>query len=341
MAYYRGRRSGQSENFWPGYVDILSTLLLTTIFLMSLFMVAQYFVSQEASGKDSALKKLTAQLSQLTDLLSLERSQKKSTEDELSAAQASLASMTSDNKRLQGLISVGSDKLSSAEGRLTSLQSDLDKEKQLSADSLSRLDLLNQQMLALRHQIAALEEALSASEKKDQESQTKIADLGARLNVALAKRVQELSTYRSEFFGKLNKLLAGREDIKVVGDRFVFQAEVLFPTGSDQVNAEGLVALDQLASALNDLEGQIPKEINWVLRVDGHTDARPISGTFKSNWELSTARAIAVVKFLISRGVSANRLAAAGFGEFQPIDQGTGDEAYAKNRRIELKLTER
>lgn len=344
MALGRARRSsGHGGDFWPGYVDILSTLLLTVTFLMSLFMVAQYFVSQEVSGKDDALKALNRQIRQLTELLSLEQGKNRSLDEELAALQASLASTQGENKRLMDLLSAGEAKAGSAEGRAASLQSALEAEKQLSSEALAKVDLLNLQILALRRQIAALEDALDAAEKKDRESQTRIADLGQRLNVALARKVQELTQYRSEFFGRLRQLLADREDIRIVGDRFVFQAEVLFPSGSDQINPEGLAALDQLAKALNEIGAKIPKEVSWVLRVDGHTDARPLSGlgVFRTNWELSAARAISVVKFLISRGVPPERLVAAGFGEFQPIETGNSEEAYAKNRRIELKLTEK
>ncbi len=179
--------------------------------------------------------------------------------------------------------------------------------------------------------------------KKKKSSQLHIADLGQRLNVALAQRVQELSRYRSDFFGKLRDILGNRPDIRVVGDRFVFQSEVFFDSGQAVLRPEGRAELDKLATALLDLEKQIPSEINWVLRVDGHTDTRPLSGnsTFKTNWDLSAARAISVVQYLISKGVPPQRLVAAGFGEFQPIDPGTTDEAYGRNRRIELKLTEK
>jgi len=187
-----------------------------------------------------------------------------------------------------------------------------------------------------------LQEALSASETRDKESQARIADLGRRLNVALAKKVQELARYRSDFFGRLRDVLGNRQDVEVVGDRFVFQAEVLFPSGSDEINFAGQSQMDKLATVLKEIEYDIPPEINWVLRIDGHTDIRPIAtSTFPSNWELSSARAIAVVKYLISRGVSPNRLVAAGFGEFQPLDSGNTDEALRRNRRIELKLTEK
>jgi chemotaxis protein MotB len=203
--------------------------------------------------------------------------------------------------------------------------------------------ILNQQIGALRRQIGALEAALGTSEQKEKESQLHVADLGQRLNVALAQRVQELSRYRSDFFGKLRDILGSRPDIRVVGDRFVFQSEVFFDSGQAVLRPEGRAELDKLAAALIDLEKQIPSEINWVLRVDGHTDVRPVTATspFKSNWELSAERAISVVQYLISKGVAPQRLVAAGFGEFQPIDTGTTDEAYSRNRRIELKLTEK
>jgi chemotaxis protein MotB len=342
MALARGRRGGNTEYYWPGYVDILSTLLLVVTFLMSLFMVTQFFVSQESSGKDVALKRLTSQLAQLTELLALERTNQKTSEDELVAMSASLAESEAEKKKLGDLVAAGDEKAGAAQSRAAVLATDLDTQKEISDEALARVNLLNQQLLALRRQIAALEEALDASESKDKESQTRIADLGQRLNVALAKKVQELSQYRSEFFGKLRQLLANRDDISVVGDRFVFQAEVLFPSGSDVINPQGLATLDSLATAMKELDGKIPKEVSWVLRVDGHTDRRPInSPTFPSNWELSSARAIAVVKFLISRGIPANRLVAAGFGENQPLEAGVTEEAFAKNRRIELKLTER
>ncbi|MGI9383751.1 MAG: peptidoglycan -binding protein, partial [Methyloligellaceae bacterium] len=191
-------------------------------------------------------------------------------------------------------------------------------------------------------QIAALEEALDASEKRDRESQTQIADLGRRLNIALARKVQELAKYRSDFFGRLRQVLGDREEIRVVGDRFVFQAEVLFDSGSAEINPQGIAQLDKLAQVLGQIKGEIPQEINWVLRIDGHTDINPIATPqFPSNWELSSARAISVVRHLIDKGVAPKRLVAAGFGEFQPLDAGTADDALRRNRRIELKLTEK
>jgi chemotaxis protein MotB len=208
--------------------------------------------------------------------------------------------------------------------------------------AVAQIELLNQQIAALRRQLAAVEDALSASEARDRESQTRIADLGSRLNVALAQRVQELARYRSDFFGRLRQILGERPDIRIVGDRFVLQSEVLFERGQAMLRPEATGEIDRISTAILDLARQIPPDIPWVLRVDGHTDARPIaSPQFPSNWALAASRAIAVVQYLAQKGVPPQNLLAAGFGEFQPLDLGQTEEAYARNRRIELKLTER
>ena len=256
---------------------------------------------------------------------------------------AGLAAVESDRDRVKGLYEGLAGAGSDAQGRANELNKALDSEKSVTARALAQIEVLNQQISALRRQLAALEEALDASEKRDKELQGRIADLGQRLNVALAQRVQELSRYRSEFFGRLRNILGNRPDIRIVGDRFVFQSEVFFDTGQALLLPEGRAELEKLATALTDLDKQIPAEIAWVLRVDGHTDVRPIfnSPLFKSNWELSSARAISVVQYLISLGVPAQRLVAAGFAEFQPLDPAPTEEAYKRNRRIELKLTER
>jgi chemotaxis protein MotB len=338
MAYGRARKSNNYGEFWPGYVDVLSTLLLVVTFLMSVFMVAQFYVSQESSGKDTALRRLTRQVAEITNLLSLEKGRGKSLEDELASLQASLATLRADNERLGGLAAVGGEK----DARIAALTKELDDKSAMSKEAAARVDLLNQQLLALRRQIAALQEALGAAEAKDKESQARISDLGARLNVVLAKQVQELQRYRSDFFGRLRELLRDRKDIRIVGDRFVFQSEVLFPSGQATMTTEGLAAIDQLAAAIVELERTIPSEIDWALQVDGHTDSKAIATLqFPSNWELSSARATSVVKYLISRGVSAKRLVAAGYGEFQPLEEGTSEEVLRRNRRIELKLTNR
>ncbi|MEM7776314.1 MAG: peptidoglycan -binding protein [Pseudomonadota bacterium] len=336
------RRGADYGEFWPGYVDVLSTLLLVFTFLLSIFMIAQYFVSQEAGSKDTALRRLTRQITELTTLLSLEKGKTRSVEEELATLQASLATLRSENSRLSGLTSSGDSRVAAAEARVAALTSDLEGQKDISKEALAKVDLLNQQLLSLRRQIAALNEALSASESKARESQTRIQDLGRRLNAALARQVQELQRYRSDFFGRLRDVLKNRKDIRVVGDRFVFQSEVLFPSGQADLSVEGLAALDELARVILEIGKSIPNEINWALQVDGHTDKQPISSPqFPSNWELSVARAISVVRYLITRGVPARRLVAAGYGEFQPLENGDTVEVLRRNRRIELKLTNR
>src|SRR5437660_5792480 len=341
MALARARRDA-GMNYWPGFVDALSTLILGIIFLLSVFVVVQFYLTQEVTGKDTALNRLNAQIAQLTELLSLEKTGKLSLEEQIAQMRASLASAEGERDRYRGLYEGVGSGAADAQGKVTELSGQLDSEKRLTARALAQVEVLNQQIAALRRQLSALEEALDASEKKDKESQSRIADLGQRLNIALAQRVQELSRYRSDFFGRLRAILGNRPDVRIVGDRFVFQSEVFFDTGQAVLRPEGRAELDKLASALTELEKQIPGKIAWVLRVDGHTDIRPTTGaTFRTNWDLSAARAISVVQYLIGRGVSPQRLVAAGFGEFQPIDPDRTDEAFSRNRRIELKLTER
>ena len=342
MALARARRGRYQANYWPGFVDMLSTLLLVVTFLMSLFMLTNYFVSQAASGKDTMLSRLNRQLSELTELLALERSKKELVEDNLQALQATLGEKDKENQRLTGLLGDAGGKAQGSDDKIRALGGELDTQKKITNDALAKVELLNQQLAALRLQLTSLQEALDASEAKDKDSQAKIADLGQRLNVALAKKVQELARYRSDFFGKLKEALGERADFQVVGDRFVFPSDVLFDSGSAELKPGATAQLDKLADALKEVETKIPPDIAWVMRVDGHTDIHPIATPeFPSNWELSSARAISVVRYLMQAGISPEHLVAAGFGEFQPIDSGTSDEALAKNRRIELKLTER
>lgn len=336
----RSRRRVEA-NYWPGFVDALSSLLLVIIFLLSLFMLTQFFLGQELQGRDTALSRLNSQIAELTDQLQLERANADDLTSQIASISATLASAQSDNAALTGQLAGIGTGLAGKDEAIAGLQSQLSDAQQLSEEANSQVALLNQQLAALRTQIGALENALEASETRDTESRTQIADLGRRLNVALAQRVQDLSRYRSDFFGRLRQILEGRADVRVVGDRFVFQSEVLFDAGQADIQPGGTPDLDALAEALLQLETEIPPDINWVLRIDGHTDKRPISNArFPSNWELSAARAISVARYLVSKGVSPNRLVAAGFGEFTPLDPGDSDEAYRRNRRIEFKLTE-
>ena len=338
----RQRRGDTSQLYWPGFVDAMSQLLLVFIFLLTLFVVAQFMQARELTGQDTALEKLRAQIAELSELLALEKASKARLQatlaaltDELETEKGRVASLTA---ALQGLKSSKGE----AGAAISGLRAQLEKERKISAEALAQIELLNQQIAALRRQVALLNAALEASEKREKEARAKIANLGKRLNAALARRVQELARYRSEFFGRLRAILSKRANIRVVGDRFVFSSEILFPKGSAELTEEGKRELDKIAEALLEISKDIPPDINWILRVDGHTDSDPISTPqYPSNWELSTARALSVVRYLISKGVPPERLAATGFGQYHPIDPRDTEEAKARNRRIELKLTER
>jgi chemotaxis protein MotB len=342
MALARSRRGDSGMNYWPGFVDALSTLILSIIFILTVFVVVQFYLQQEVAGKDTALTRLNAQVAELTELLSMEKSGKSNLQDQLAQLQATLSAAQSDRDKFKGLADSAGAAAGAAQGKVLELSGQVEGQKKISANALAQVEVLNQQIAALRRQLAAIQQALDISEQKDKNSQVRISDLGQRLNLAMAQKVQELTQYRSDFFGKLRQILGNRPDVRIVGDRFVLQSEVFFDTNKADLKPEANAELDKVAGALNDLTKQIPAEIPWVLRVDGHTDARPITGgQFKANWDLSAARAVAVVKYLIEKGVEPKRLLAAGFGEFQPIEAGTTDDAYKRNRRIEFKLTER
>jgi chemotaxis protein MotB len=321
-------------DIWPGFVDALASLLILIIFVLMIFMVAQFYLSDALSGRDKALLQLNRRIQELSEMLSLERGKSarldrtlKEIAAELRATLAARDRARARARRLEG--AAGTDKRA------------LEAEKRLSESARAQLAILNRQLSELSRQLASIQKALEISEAKAAKQELKIADLGKRLNVALALKVQELRRYRSEFFGRLREVLGERKDIRIVGDRFVFQSEVLFPSGEAHLQEGGEVELAKLATTLKEIAGKVPKQIDWVLRVDGHTDKRPIRGKYPSNWELSQARALAVVKFLIEQGIPPNRLAPTGFGEFHPLDTGTSDAAYRKNRRIELKFTQR
>jgi len=336
------RRRHEDAPYWPGFVDAMAQLLLVITFLLSVFMTAQFLLAREISGQDSALGQLRSQIAELTQLLALEKSAKGAVEANLLALSDDLTAEKLKSANLVASLNAEDSKSSAANQAIGGLQTALDKEKALTSEALSQVELLNQQIAAMRRQLAQLNSILTDAETRNKSSEAQIAELGKRLNSALAQRVQELSRYRSEFFGRLRQILSQRSDILVVGDRFVFQSEVLFAKGDAEISPLGQTEMLKLADALRQLEAEIPQDIAWVLRVDGHTDIDPIrSPFFQSNWELSSARAIAVVKYLIAQGVAPKHLVAAGFGEFQPLDVGTSEDAKSQNRRIELKLTER
>lgn len=377
-------RRGRHVEVWPGYVDVLSNLLMVIVFVLMIFVIGQLFLSQILTGKDAALAKLNSQLAELADMLALEQSnsaqlkaqvQQLSSELTKSTAERDdlhnqVLALTNERNKAQQQLAVTQDQAKQLEdayktidadkqkiqalmtdiAALQSLRDDLQKKlndtnantETLTTEAQRRVELLNQQILAMRQQLAEISKALDLSEQKSKEQNVQITELGKRLNAALASKVAELARYRSEFFGRLREVLGNRQDIQIVGDRFVFQSEVLFDSGSADVTPAGQQQLDVLATTLILIAQEIPPEIHWVLRVDGFTDKRPISTPrFPSNWELSTARAIAVVKYLISRGIPAEHLAAAGFAEFNPLDSADTEEAYKKNRRIEMKFDQR
>jgi chemotaxis protein MotB len=469
MAQARYGRYRRSIDIWPGFVDILSSLLLVMIFTLVVYMLAQHFLQRQLSGQTAMIEELNRQVSELADLLSLERRANTDLRRNIAAVSAQLEASLGERDRLtadlaktrserddlalklsdlerdssarlgsaedteakltEALLAAESgeekvrlaladierlkrdiealrivrteleaqlsqmaatlegkeselakvneeftvvrDKSKELEARLLSEQerttlaqkeleerelrlselldlyraseSELASERNASQRQREQVALLNQQIAALREQLQRLEAALDTSEQKSKEQEVMIADIGRRLNLALASKVEELSRYRSEFFGRLREVLGERKDFAVVGDRFVFQSEVLFDSGSADLGEIGKTRLVLFAQVLNEVANRIPAEIPWVLQVDGHTDKRPIlnSPRFPSNWELSSARAISVVNYLISQGMPANRLAATGYGEFQPVTEGEDEDSLRRNRRIELRLTQR
>ena len=406
------RRQERSTNIWPGFVDALATLLMVIIFLLLIFIMAQVFLGQALTGRDQALRKLEGEISELANLLALERKTTESLRADVSRLTTDLEASVADRERLNAnlaelrlraesaeqqlvdamvtmeanrqtlalrdeelakakeSLAVSEKELADRAAKLARLSREVEAlsalrdeltakvvelgkqagekgeallaEQKISESARAQVALMNRQLAALRQQLATLEATLRAAEEKAQAQGVQIETLGKRLNAALASKVQELSRYRSEFFGKLREVLGNRPGIRIVGDRFVFQSEVLFDVGSAELGPAGKEQMLSLAKTLLDLSARIPQDIDWVLRVDGHTDKTPIhTARFPSNWELSTARAISVVKFLAEQGLPPVRLVAAGFADNRPIDSGNDEIALRRNRRIELKLTQR
>jgi len=423
MSRRRAVRGG--VNIWPGFVDALAQLVMVIIFVLLMFTAGQFYLTDALSGRDAALKKLTDQVNQLTDMLSLQRSENASLTLNVTRLSSDLAAMTAERDTLttqvaalaakadettqkltaseaqlaeaQRTVSTGKDQIELQLRQIASLQHDIAALEQVRADLESKVtglaaqlaqndqDLtavrdrtkeldtrlstaeertalaqkeiaardvrvaqaegtvsdLTTQLEALRRELARIAQALDASEAKNQNQQVQLADLGKRLNQALASKVEELARYRSEFFGRLRDVLGDRPDIRVVGDRFVFQSEVLFPPGSADLSPEAKARIKPVADAIRQIAPKIPTDLPWVLQIAGHTDRQPINTPqFPSNWELSTARALSVVRYLAGQGIPPERLSAAGYGAYEPIDPRDNPDAYRKNRRIELKLTE-
>ena len=370
-------RRRRPVDFWPGFVDALSSLLMVLVFVLMVFAIGQFVLSDALSGRDKALARLNAELAQLANVLSMEQQAKNQALQQVSELSASLASTSSERDALRLRLDETSAALTQTQAQLESSQADvarlsadinalaelkrqleseiasrlaeLDQTKEklavqtdLSAKSAAQVELLNRQIAALRQQLDEIAASLELAKAQSSAKDLQIEDLGKQLNLALAQKVNELSKFRSNFFGKLREILGDRDDIVIVGDRFVVPSELLFASGSDELGPTAKFQLDRIAQTLRQVSAEIPSDVNWVLRIDGHTDKRPINtARFPSNWELSSARAIAIVKQLVASGLPANRLAANGFGEFQPLVEGDDEVSLARNRRIEIQLTNR
>jgi chemotaxis protein MotB len=314
------KRGGQEEvDIWPGFVDALSTVLLVFIFVLVGFIASQIYLSRVILDKDTTLSDLKTRFSSVCTLLNKEKDKN-----------AELVTKNDDlSKRIEDLNEA-----------IETLQAMFQKEVALRKDENAEKATLLEKIEVVTNQLKDVMVALDAAHK-DADEQKQAMDRIRRENLKL-NELTKINAYRSEFFDKMQVIVDGREGIKIVGDRFVFQSELFFDSASDELSPEGARQVSELASVIKELGEKIPKQIRWILRVDGHTDNRPITGgRFQSNWELSAARAISVVKYLIKQGVEPQHLVAAGFGENQPLATGKTGDDLAKNRRIEFKLDER
>ena len=343
---YLSYSSRRNVNIWPGFVDALAALLMVIIFLLLIFSVGQFYLTDALTGKERTLTKLDQQVAHLADLLALEKKTSAGLQDQIGQLIAQLSEKDTSLELLQTDIEILTELRQQLEKDTAHLASKLKErgdelraEKEISTKSLAQIELLNYQVKALRDQLGAVSKALGLELDIEADNLDEIAE---RLNVALAEKAQELARYRSDFFGRLREVLGENPDIQIVGDRFVLQSELLFDRGSAELGERGKIQVTKLSQTLKSVAAEIPDDIEWIVRIDGHTDRRPINTTeYPSNWELSTARALAIVRFMIAEGVSAKRLAATGFGQYHPLDPARSSEAYAKNRRIEIKLTAR
>ena len=349
------RRLSSSINIWPGFVDVISTLLLVFVFLLALFMVSQTFLTQVLSGKNTALENLKNQLFKLDADLKINESEKGQLSEEIFQL----------NKKLEKLdlyrIDVEKELLeeeelsekyllisNELEIKVKALSKELGIEKvKLSEEKISnknfKLDIknLNNNINELNIKLAKLDKALSLSLGTVEDKDLQLRTLKNKLDIAIQEKIGELAEYRSEFFGKLKKVIGQEKEIIIVGDRFVLQSEIFFTSGSSFVEETGKSKIIEIASLLKSITTKIPKNIDWLIQVEGHTDNVPIANKeYPSNWELSTARAISVAKIMIENGIQSKRINVAGYGEFRPLVENNSKSNREKNRRIELKLTQ-
>ena len=317
----RLHRRRQGIDIWPGFVDALTSLIMVMIFLLLLFAIGQFVLSDALSFKDRTLENLRAQITQLTQKVGGVEEARASLESRLATAAASLDSSNQERETLR-----------------SSLNEQVSRVNAMTAE----IQAMDSMKLQQQSQVVDLTKRLDQAALDLQTRDAKLLDLDKQLKVVLASQLSELEKYRSEFFGKLKESLGQREDIKIVGDRFVLPSDVLFTSGSADLGTDAQDRLKKLVATVRDVSQKIPEKIHWVLRVDGHTDRVPIvTDRFPSNWELSTARAVSIVKYMITQGIPADHLSANGFGQYQPVDAKDSPEAYAKNRRIEFQLTNR
>ena len=370
-------RKKQLDYTWPGFVDALSSLLMVIIFVLMIFVISQFFISQKMSGQDEALIKLKKNLTELSELLSLERgttselaSQLSVLEEKIFVIKEELLKEKEITKQYQEEIRGTKNIIALNESQINQLKialeekienttqlkkevSDLNKQvnqKNLEIQSKDKtLDANKKEVnqlisttLKLKNKLTQLQTLLSAYKARDKKENVKTLNLGKDVNSALARRVEELEKFKSDFFGRVKELIKGRKEIRVVGDRFVFQSEVLFSLGSEELGVEGQLEMQKLATTLMEIEKSLPTDIDWILQIEGHTDSLPVKKgqTYRDNWELSTKRALSVLRFLIKQGIDPNRLSASGYGSFQPIDKKNTKSARMKNRRIEMKITQ-
>jgi chemotaxis protein MotB len=340
MARIRRSRDG-NEDYWPGFVDALATLLLVVVFLLALFIAAQFTLGRALSTKDAALDSVRARLSALAEMLALEKAKGEQANEQIARLLVTLEEAKSAANEQSLLIAGLQTQITDGLSAIGVTEQKLSEEQELSQQARDEVAALTAQLAALNSQLASLNRALEAAEAKDTEQKVQIVNLGKRLNAALARQVSELAKYKSDFFAKMLEIMGEREGVRIDGDRFVFESDVLFASGSADLNPAGKQQLLQIAHAISEIATEIPTNIEWVIRVDGHTDVVPIRGRYANNWELSTARALSVVQFFENSGVPPEHLVAAGFGQYHPLDKGRGQEALAKNRRIELKMDTR
>lgn len=336
------RRSRSTTNVWPGYVDALSALLMLVIFMLLVYVVSQLYLSQTLSDRDTQLARLNAQLDELSELLGLEENRSEALEDQLTNLQERNSSLVDQLESTRERLMRQTAMADAQSERIASMEESMGEQDEVSASQQAMILRLSNQIASLREQLRQITSALKLQEQMTADKEQELEQVSRRLNTLLAERVNQLEKYQSEFFARLRDILAGNENVRIVGDRFLLPSELLFASGSAELGEAGRRELDKLADILLDVADRIPDDVDWILRIDGHTDILPINTPrFPSNWELSTARAVAVVRYLAAQGVPERRMVAAGFGEFFPVAEGTSPEALQRNRRIELKLTDR